>query len=339
MVQALERPHNPDVTEPGSLLNIAYIGNFRWAHCTEMHVTHALHDLGHDVTLLQEDQVTVDTIERVALDADLLLFTRTWGRHDPTQMHALWRRLTTNGIPTVSYHLDLYVGLARQATIPGDPFWATEWVFHPDGSPQTAHVFTHQGINHRVLPPAVAAGECVMGSYRPGFTHDIVFVGSALPYGHTREWPFRDRFVGALHNRYGPGGFAHYGPGGIRTVRNGLDGDYSQLNDLYASARVVVGDCIDRPGYVSDRLTETLGRGGFLVFPRSDAVDALGYVDGVHYIGYRPGNLDSLLTAVDLALALPDTQRDRIRVAAMTHTRLHHTFAHRMAVLLDTVGV
>lgn len=317
---------------------IAYLSNTRFPWCTEVHVAQALAELDHSVLLLQEDAVTVADIERTASRCDLLLFTRTWGSHNRQAMTDMYDHLHAAGVRTASYHLDLYVTLPREQTIPGDPFWSTEMVFHPDGSAHAAGRLAYYGVNHHPLPPAVCAADIYEGTPRPEFKHDVVFVGSALPYGHSTEWPFRDRLVAALHNRYGDG-FAHYGPGGIRTVRNGIDGDPTALNDLYASARVVVGDCIDRPGYVSDRLTETLGRGGLLVFPRADAVTALGYEYGRHYVGYIPGNLDSALHAVDRALTYTDTDRDAMRTDAMAHTRAHHTFTHRMATVLDVMGI
>jgi hypothetical protein len=320
------------------MATIAYLGNALWPWCTEVHVAEALTALGHDVTPLQEDEVTVADIERAATASDLFLFTRTWGNHDPAALLALYDRLDRAGIPTASYHLDLYVGLDREATIPGDPFWSTRWMFHPDGSLEADVALAFAGVEHHVLPPAVAASECFPGKPRPEFEHDVVFVGSARPYAHSNEWPFRDRMVLWLTDTYGPR-FAHYGPGGQATIRNGINGDQTVLNDLYASARVVVGDSIHRYGYVSDRLTETLGRGGILVFPRSPAVDALGYIDGTHYIAYEPGDLDALDWAIATALALPPVERDAMRTAAMAHTRAHHTFTHRMDTLLDVVGL
>jgi hypothetical protein len=318
---------------------IAYISNTRWPWCTETHVTQALTALGHTVTLLQEDRVTIADIEKAAIDSALLLYTRTWGNHDPDAMFALYEQLWGAGVRTASYHLDLYIGLEREATIPRDPFWYPERVFHPDGSAHAIGRLAYYGVNHHPLPPAVAASECFPGTRRTEFAHDVIFVGSARPYGHAADWPFRDQLVAALDQRYGPAGFAHYGPGGRRTVRNGIDGDPTALNDLYASARVVVGDTIDRDNYVSDRLTETLGRGGLLVFPRSDIVDQLGYIDGFHYLGYKPGDLTSALAAVDRALALSDTDRDIIRGAAIGQTFEHHTYTHRMATVLDVMGV
>lgn len=317
---------------------IAYISNTRWPWCTEVHVVQALADLAHNVVLLQEDEVTVADIEHVAAGCDLLLFTRTWGNHAAADMAAMYRRLHATGVRTASYHLDLYVTLDREKTVPGDPFWATDCVFHPDGGPHTAGRLVYYGVTHRALPPAVAAAECVPGTRRSEFEHDVVFVGSARPYSHTTEWPFRDLMVNDLADRYGPR-FAHYGPGGRRTVRNGLDGNQTALNDLYASARVVVGDSIDRDRYVSDRLTETLGRGGLLVFPRSRTVDDMGYEPDVHYVAYRPGDLDDLRAAVDRALALDDDDRALMRKQAMAYTVAHHTFTHRMATLLDHMGV
>lgn len=330
---AHEFPRSANDRLPGELQT------FRWPWCTEVHVAQALAELDHSVLLLQEDEVTVADIETTAVGCDLFLFTRTWGGHNRQAMTDMYDHLHAAGVRTASYHLDLYITLPREQTIPGDPFWSTEMVFHPDGSAHAAGRLSYYGVNHHPLPPAVCAADVYEGSPRPEFKHDVVFVGSARPYGHASEWPFRDQLVAALDARYGPESFAHYGPGGRRTVRNGINGDQTALNDLYASARVVVGDTIHRDGYVSDRLTETLGRGGLLVFPRSAAVDQLGYTDGVHYVGYEPGNLGSALAAVDRALALGDTDRALMRQQAMTWTAQHHTFTHRMATLLDVMGI
>jgi hypothetical protein len=173
---------------------IAYIGNFTASWCTEVHLAREMRALGHHVQQFQEPHPGEDPhrflryVEQWCLENRplALMFTRTWGL--PYEATALWRRLEANGTATMSYHLDLYVGLQREAGILNDPFWRTQYVFTPDGDPDSQRFFQEQGINHYWLSPAVVSDEAVHGNYRPSYDYDVVFVGS---YGYHDEWPWR----------------------------------------------------------------------------------------------------------------------------------------------------
>src|SRR5580658_6017552 len=119
-------------------MRITYLGNFKEPYCTEVHIANTLDRLGHDVTRLQEDE-TQDPVR----DCDLFLFTRTWGK---TLTHDHLEDYRRRNIPTVSYHLDLYVGLKRDGDINTDAFWRTDFVFTPDGDPKSAQIFKEKGI-------------------------------------------------------------------------------------------------------------------------------------------------------------------------------------------------
>lgn len=313
-------------------VSVAYIGNFTQRHCTEVHVADALEKLGCRVIPLQESTRPLDEIEAVAASTDLLLYTRTWGLADRPAAISMFRRLERSGTVTASFHLDLYVGLNREVTLDGDPFWSTQWVFTPDGDPASDEIFKARGIQHVWSPPAVHRPECVPGRYDAAFAHDVVFVGS-YPYPHA-EWSYRNRLVEWLQATYGAG-FKRYGSGST-TIRN------EPLNDLYASASVVVGDSLcpgfTKPGYWSDRLTETLGRGGVLVWPRIDGVAEQGFIDGIHYLGYDFGDFDGLKARIDFLLA-NDVLARQMADRAQRFVAEHHTYRNRMATLLETVGL
>jgi hypothetical protein len=244
----------------------------------------------------------------------------------------MMRRLEVRGLVTASFHLDLYLGLGREVTLNGDPFWSTQWVFTPDGDPASEAEFERRGIRHVWSPPAVHGPECRPGVYEPKFAHDVVFVGS-YPYPHA-EWRYRNQLVEWLTSTYA-GRFRRYG-GGATLVRN------EPLNNLYASAGVVVGDSLcpgfTKPLYWSDRLVETTGRGGALVWPWIDGVEDEGFRDGEHLRFYRFGDFDELRRVVDEMLADPvETKRMAMRGLAFVASR--HTYRHRMARLLHTVGL
>jgi hypothetical protein len=216
-------------------MRIAYTGNFQPQHSTETHIAATLEDLGHQVTRLQENTTDPSELIDLCKGHDLFMFTRTWGNL-VTLDHL--RRLQQLNIPTVSLHLDLYVGLKREDGLDDEPFWRTDYVFTPDGDPRSAEVFERKGINHHYLKPGVYKPECTYGTYRPELAHDVVFVGGGIEYAHP-EWPYRrqlvrwlmDNYAGYISNMPPVPRFGKYGHP-QRVMRN------QDLNDLYASAKV-----------------------------------------------------------------------------------------------------
>lgn len=312
-------------------LRVAYVGNFTQEHCTEVHVAAALEELGCQVLRLQENAADLTTIEKAGIGADLLLYTRTWGFGDRQAAIDMLRTVELAGTVTASFHLDLYLGLNRANTLDGDPFWATGWVFTPDGDPVSEAVFAERGIRHVWSPPAVHGPECYAGTVRREYVSPVCFVGS-YPYPHP-EWTYRNQLVEWLSTTYGAG-FRRYGSGSM-TIRNG------PLNDLYASVGVVVGDTLcpgfTKPNYWSDRLTETLGRGGVLVWPRVAGVEELGFdLDGGHASGYTFGDFDELRHKVDWLIEHPTEARE-MAARGQQYVRDHHTYRHRMAALLSAL--
>lgn len=320
---------------------IGYIGNFTASWCTEVHIARELEALGHTVERWQEPHPGEDKqrflhrLEDWCIETlpDLILFTRTWGL--PSETTALWRRLEQLGIKTASYHLDLYVGLQREAGILDDPFWRTQYVFTPDGDPKSQTFFESVGINHVWISPAVVSDECVPGNPQPRYDYDVVFVGSE---GYHTEWPWRPRLINFLRQRYGDR-FRRFGgdmPEGPTRGQN--------LNDLYATAKVVVGDSLHLPGhtrYWTDRYFETIGRGGFLIAPYVEGISDF-LTGGQHVIYYNHPDatlteeeaLETIGEQIDYFLRRPE-QRDAIRQRGQEHVREHHTYKHRLAQAID----
>jgi Glycosyl transferases group 1 len=308
-------------------MRIGYVGNFSLPYCTEVHVARTLEQLGHTVIRFQENGFTPDGLS-AALDGaeiDLLMFTRTWG--STVRMEHL-KRLQSRGIPTASFHLDLYVGLKRDGGIDSDPFWRTDFVFTPDGDPACQAEFERRGINHRWLRPGVVADECYIDDVP--LEHDIIFVGSRAYHS---EWPYRGQLIDWLERTYGSR-FEMYGNATHWGVIRGDD-----LNKLYASSRIVIGDSLvqgfTHQAYASDRRFETPGRGGFMIQPWIDGLND-GFVDGVNAAFYRFGDFDSLAAKIRHYL-VHDNERERIRRAGHEHTVAHHTYTHRMTEMLDVL--
>ncbi len=172
---------------------ILYIGNFGPSFSTENHVGESLRELGVEVVQAQENAFTLQELDGMARDVDLLLYTRTWGLRGDAL-----RWITQLPIPTASYHLDLYAGLSRGRDLRLDPFWRTQHVFTPDGGSEA--FFRAQGIRHHYLKPGVYGAECYLADVDPGVAADVCFVGS---YDYHPEWPYRRRLVDFLSETYG----------------------------------------------------------------------------------------------------------------------------------------
>lgn len=309
-------------------MRIAYIGNFKHSFCTEVHVEAELQSLGHQVLRLQEDDLWVPQADSQTREfgADLLLWTRTWSWAAPDQAVEWIAQLERGGIQTAGFTLDLLWGI-REETIIRDPWFRLGTVFTADGGHDDA--WRSLRINHVWSPPAVFSQEVGRGTPNPRYGHPVVFTGSQADGYHT-QWPWRGMLLDLLEQTYGDDYF-RYGPGSPRGSLRG-----QELADLYASARVVVGDSLGlAPHYWSDRVYEVTGRGGMLVHPRiPELVEQFG--DSV--LWYDWGDCESVTKAVDEALAWSEVERQEHTARAMLITSRDHTYRNRMQAMLDKLG-
>ena len=314
-----------------SPLVIAYVGNFRPDHSTETHLARTLEQMGHKVLRIQEDATNPAQLTRRLQreDMDLFLFTRTWGKTVEMPHLDLLRK---RGVPSVSYHLDLYLGLKRDGGIDSDPFWRTDYVFTPDGDPACQAEFERRGINHRWMMPGVVRDECYLLDLP--MERDIIFVGSGKPHeldGYHPEWPWRGQLLGWLQDTYGPRFSQHGGRG--QPVR----GD--ALNRLYASTKVAVGDSLTlgftHENYSTDRPFEMGGRGGFPLFPYYRGIEKF-FTDGVNIVLYKYGDFDGIKDRADYYIE-HDAEREKIRRAYHEHVKANHTYDNRMAEMFDVL--
>jgi len=312
-------------------MKIAYVGNYTAPWCTEVHISKTLEKLGHEVIRIQEvDRVDPTWMDKyLPRDTDLFLYTRTWGK-----MVTLLdlEKLKTLGIPSASYHLDLYVGLSRQTGIETDPFWRTDYVFSADGDPESQKFFESKGINHYWLLPGVFEDECYMAEPNNDDTlgGDIIFVGGGAEYGHS-EWPYRHQLVKHLEEKYGTL-YRKYGHP-QRTVRG------HDLNQLYANTKIAVGDSVNigfrHKNYTSDRLFESMGRGGFTIYPRIEGIEQI-FDEGINAVFYEHGNLEDLDAKIDYYLE-HEKEREAIRKAGFEFVKSSQTYTQRLQRLLKVI--
>jgi hypothetical protein len=317
-------------------LHIAYVGNFEPEHSTENHVAETLRRMGHQVLLFQEnDAADWDRLADVMglVHLHMVLWTRTgWQPPIPNQVQlGMLEAARQADVPTVGFHLDRWWGLQREREVAEAPFFQCSLVATADGGHDAE--WEAAGVNHVWLPPAIAEWQCGWGTPRPELTCDVAFVGSWESYHD--EWPWRAQMVRLLAARYGDR-FTTWPKRGQRAIRG------SRLRDLYASTTVVVGDsCLvgSSGRYWSDRVPETIGRGGLLVHPDVPGMEATGLrTAGIDLITFEPESIDALFRAVDWALDLPVQDRLEIQRNGMANVMGSHTYRSRMEQLLATVA-
>ncbi len=327
-------------------MRVAYIGgncgegSAPWA--TENAYIDAFRSLGHEVTPVKQGEAKA-YVGDVLVESDLVCYTRT---HNHEALGApwtdIWRFLEANGTVTASIHLDVFRGLPeREAWVEGgDPLFTTGTVFTADGS--APEWWEARNVNHVWLPPAfddrhLDVTDSAFADARPKPIEadgKIVFVGSE---GYHAAYSFRPRLIQHLRNTYNDR-FLFVGDGGAwGKMRMG------PLADLYASDAIFVGDhCFateGRPRYWSDRLPETLGRGGFLVYPDTPGLEDEGFDYDQCLLTYRPGDLDDLDAQIERASLMTAEKRGWIRRWGHGTVLARHTYTHRARTVLDTLGL
>lgn len=294
----------------------AYVGNYQARHSTENDVARALENTGHQVIRIPEQSLNWGEVPRLAYGADVFMWTRTAG-FDPPDLESQTRALSALDIPTVGYHLDRWWGLDRETSIGVSPWFTLDLLCTADGSDK----WEEHGINHRWFPPAISSRWLAPGVYRRFYQSDVAFVGNLLNYGHAEWAPYRKKLAETFPNlRVFPGP-------GQKAIRG------EPLADVYASGKVFIGDsCLvgNPPRYWSDRIPETLGRGGFLIHP-----DVVGLSQQhPELVTYTLGDFDELADLVAYYLD-HDELRAGIAAECKRHVSAHHTYEHRMARLVD----
>lgn len=306
---------------------VVYCGNFDPPHSTESHVAKALENLGHTVIRLPEQRMGWAYLISLVEDADLFLWTRTAG-FDPSDLMIQAAALKALPIPSAGIHLDRWVGLNREPDVFRSPFFQVDYLFTADGGHDD--FWKQHGINHYWSPPAILSDEAKrVGNYRQDYAADVGFVGNLRRYGHPEWGPYRQQLYKFLATTY---------RGRFRLWEGGIRGQ--DLADLYASVKVLIGDsCLagNPTRYNSDRIPETLGRGGFLIHPRVEGVtDGTQYEEGRHLACYELGDFAELGKRIDYYLENPE-ERAAIADKGRTLVRTVHTYEVRLRAILATV--
>ena len=309
-------------------MKITFLGNFNVSYSSENHHVKTLESLGHEVTKLQEGVVNGNEIVKQALLSDLFVVVHTHGWVTPVLSLADVLRLLKGKVTTLTYHLDLWFGIERQKDLETDDFYKLIDHFFCTDKLMADWFNKNTKVKGHFLPAGVYEDEAYLLDLPK--TNDIIFVGSK---GYHSEWKWRPQLIDWLYQTYGDR-FKHYGNDGLGVVR----GD--DLNKLYASTKIAVGDTLclnfNYPYYLSDRVFETTGRGGFLLMPYIKGIEDLFEV-GKEIITFKFGDFKDLKKKIDYYLE-HDEDREKIRIAGFERTKKDHTYKNRWIKILEEIN-
>lgn len=305
----------------GNINKILFVGYFQRPYDTEVYIANSLRELGVDVTCVQITELDACKYLSLANSGrfDLLLTGKGWIQGTSTDYLDAYKKVA---IPKVCWFFDLVLGIRRQFLVnTWPPLLFSDITFTTDGGHQEE--YERRGINHRCLRQGIYQDEAVLGTKTKA--EDVVFIGTSV---HREEfgWTHREKLLAFLEKTYGDR-FKWYGKNdGVR----GMD-----LNNLLASAKVVVGDSVHSPNYWSNRLYEVTGRGGFLIFPKIEGIEKefTPYKDFIPYSYY---DFEGLKQKIDYYVS-HDEERERIRLSGFEHCKKNHTYLARCKELLKQI--
>jgi hypothetical protein len=307
------------------------LGNFQVDFTTETHHAKSLEALGHTVVRFQEGLgTTMGKVFNEASTSDLFVWVHTHGWETPGQHRInILKLLKDVGVPTMTYHLDLWLGLQRQNDLENDPFYKSIDHFFSVDKKMADWFNANTRVKGHYLPAAVYDKEA---KYTKAETiNDVIFVGSKR---YHKEWGYRTKLINWLEDTY-KDKFKLYGKDGLGVVRG------QELNSLYASTKVVVGDTLcpnfNYPDYWSDRIYETIGRGGFLIHPYIPGLERE-FTDKEHLVFYEYNNFKQLQELIDYYLK-NDKEREKIRLAGHELVKSKYTYKNRWEQILKELGL
>ena len=225
-------------------------------------------------------------------------------------------------IKTVFWLFDLYCGTPRESDFESNPRFKCDYVFSTDGGHQEK--FMQLRVNHHVLRQGIYEENSYIGESKEHLKSDIIFVGTFSPALHG----LRKEMIDNLQNTFKEK-FKWWGKSGANEIRG------PDLNDLYASTKIVIGDSAPSSNYRSTRIYDVLGRGGFLIHSAIEGLEKeFKYYE--HFVPFEYGNFADLKKKIEYYVE-HDREREQIRKDGFDFCRKKHNFKSRCIKLLETI--
>lgn len=314
-------------------MNIALLGNFSVPYCSEVGYKRELESLGHTVWALQETMVTGEQVLRMASTSDLFVWIHSHGFETPgLPMDIVLKQLRTLNIPSVAYHLDLYMPLSERWQEYKDSAYMNgiEYFFTVDKL-MADWLNENTNTKGRFLAAGIPSFQVYKAKSDLQYKSDICFVGSK---NYHELWEYRPTLINWLSRTYGDR-FVHWGRDGVGLVRD------DKMNVAYASTKIAVADTLcmgfDYPYYLSDRVFNQTGAGAFTIHPYIKGIE--NYFDiGKEIVTYEFGNFEQLKGLIDFYLN-NDKPREMIRERGFKRTKKDHTYKQRWQTILNEMGL
>lgn len=222
-------------------MRIALLGKFKRLH-DEEYIARSFEALGHEVHRVHETYITKDICDSIdRFNPNLVIWAKLMVA-EPKKVREHLRKYKT-----VCWVFDLYWGYEREFRLTTHPAFTADYVFTTDGGHEED--WKRIGIDHHCVRQGIYAPECYMSIAPPEF--EAVFVGSDNALNGDRQ-----KQISYVQQHFN---FKWFGRLNTNEVRG------EDLNALYAKSKIVIGDSVYSPNYWSNRVVETLGRGGFLI--------------------------------------------------------------------------
>lgn len=291
-------------------MRVAFVGKFELLH-DEEYIARSFESIGHDVVRIEDSYAPETVLQRVdEYHPDICIFLK----YDRAGL--LIPALRDRNVKSICWVFDIYFGYHREESVPLLPYFKADVVVTTDGG--HAKQWEDAGINHIVVRQGIYKEECVLIP-REDPDHDVVFVGSHNPHNKTRS-----ESITVIKRNYH--NYTWYGSRGTNEIR-GMD-----LNKLYAKTKIVVGDSVYSPNYWSNRVVETLGRGGFLIHVDTPGIRQE-YPD---LVTYEPGYYRDLIDKVDYYMNHEEERRAIIK-KNFEHVHKNYTMDKKCAELLSNI--
>lgn len=267
-------------------MRISFIGKFDKIY-DEEYIARSFESLGHEVQRISDGNVFPVIPQMISqFQPDLVLFTKLY---IPNAM-SLLEFCKKNNYPTASWVFDLYFGYNREFRVFTSPNFKADMVFTTDGG--HSRRWEEVGIKHHLVRQGIYAEECFLFPVEKK-EHNLVFVGS-----DNSAYQYRAKTIRELERSHGLKWFGRRDTNEMRSL---------DLNRLYSKTKVVVGDSYYSPHYWSNRVVETLGRGGFLIHQEVDGLKE----EYPHIVTYKREDSNDLKEKIDYYIT-HDEEREEI---------------------------
>ena len=290
-------------------MKISFIGKFKKLH-DEEYIARSFEMIGCEVQRIQDATQAQDiNASLLKFNPDIILYCK-WDKHPETQ-----RIIRQIGAKTVCWLFDIYFDYVRENQVTTRSFFRSDYVFTTDDGHNVR--FANAGIKHFCVRQGIFKDECVIIDSKTK-TYDVVFVGSENPM-----FPERTKIIHDLSKVFNVKWFGRLNTNEVRGM---------QLNDLFSKSKIVIGDSYYSPRYWSNRIVETLGRGGFLIHQEVEGLKEE-YPD---LVTYKRGDIEDLKSKIRYYLE-HDDERNEIIKKNYELVKSRYTMDKKCRQLLDYV--